>query len=155
MAARIALPGVQLGPTAGRSKARGPAIPAPPALAISWLATAMLFVAAAVSLYLVQVSWLATGGYQLQRLQADRDGWVARNQQLELELAKRRSLPWVEAQAFERLGMARAERSAYVSMPLPRSGPSGERKAPSRTDPGDPAPAIDSARDWLVLVTSR
>src|SRR5688572_17020261 len=72
-----------------------------------WVGTVLLFGTAAVSLYLIQMSAVATGGYELQRLESERDGWRARNEQLELELAKRRSLAWAEAQAVERLNMVR------------------------------------------------
>src|SRR6266545_155357 len=86
------------------------------ALAISWIGMALLFATAALSVYLVQISAVANAGYDLQRLEAERKGWTARNEQLELELAKRRSLAWVESQAVEQLGMVRAEKPVYVVM---------------------------------------
>src|SRR5262245_46033310 len=79
-----------------------------------WLGLTLLVATAALSFYLVQISTVATAGYELQRLEAERDAWLARNEQLEYELAKRRSLPWVEAQAVGRLGLVRPDKPAPV-----------------------------------------
>jgi cell division protein FtsL len=65
-------------------------------------------------MYLLQASGVATTGYDIQRLQAERDDWQLRNEQLQLELAKRRSLTWIEAEATSRLGMVRAEPTALT-----------------------------------------
>src|SRR6266545_620174 len=86
------------------------------ALAISWIGMTLLFATAALSVYLVQISAVANAGYDLQRLEGERKGWIARNEQLELELAKRRCLAWVESQAAQRLGMVRAEKPAYIKV---------------------------------------
>ena len=40
-------------------------------------------------MYLLQTSGMATTGYDIQRLQTERDDWQLRNEQLQLELAKR------------------------------------------------------------------
>ena len=45
----------------------------------NWVGAAFVLGTAAFSLYLTQVSSVATAGYELQRLQAERDGWLARN----------------------------------------------------------------------------
>lgn len=127
-------------------------------LAISWIGMALLFSTAALSVYLVQISAVANAGYDLQRLEAERKGWLARNEQLELELAKRRSLAWVEAQAVQRLGMVRAEKPVYVQV-----GSAHERAAPrdsvgsrsARPEPGTPAWALDAVQAWLGLVAGR
>jgi hypothetical protein len=131
--ARLAIPATRYGPAPVPSRMWRPEVSQLPSLALSWIATAVLFVTAAVGLYLIQVSSLATGGYELQRLQTERDGWVARNQQLEFELAKRRSLPWVEAEAAQRLGMARADQPSYISVQLPQDG----AEQPCRRDLGN------------------
>ena len=92
------------------------AVAAGPALwtVFSWIGVALLLGAGAFSLYLIQLSSVATSGYELQRLETERLGWLARNEQLELELAKRRSLAWVEDQAVHRLGMVKVDRPTYV-----------------------------------------
>ena len=102
-----------------------------------WLGLTLLLATAALSLYLVQLSSVATAGYELQRLEAERDGWLARNEQLELEIAKRRSLPWVEAQAVERLGMVRPEKAGLV-LTVPDCGGSAcaSTRAPHPPSPG-------------------
>jgi hypothetical protein len=87
-------------------------------LAKFWL-LAVLFAGCLVALmYLLQASGVATSGYDIQRLQTERSDWQLRNQQLQLELAKRRSLTWIEAEATGRLGMVRAEPTAlaYVTV---------------------------------------
>jgi hypothetical protein len=148
----------------------------PSALAVSWISMALLFATAALSVYLVQISAVANAGYDLQRLETERKGWLARNEQLELELAKRRSLAWVEAQAVTRLGMVRADKPVYVSIGSPEepdaavlASPAGARTAsrsqpgePPRSDapearpqPGNPAWALDAVQAWLGLVAGR
>ena len=81
---------------------------------MGWLSLTLIIAAVTLCMYLVQMSVMATTGYDLQRLEAEREVWLARNEQLQYELAKRRSLAWVEAQAVERLGMVRPERPAPV-----------------------------------------
>lgn len=66
--------------------------------------------------YLSQASGLATTGYDIHRLQQERDAWRLRNEQLRLELAKARSLAWIEAQATSRLGMRPAQNAQYVTV---------------------------------------
>jgi hypothetical protein len=65
-------------------------------------------------MYLLQTSGVATTGYDIQRLQAERDDWQLRNEQLQLELAKRRSLTWIESEATGRLGMVPAQPTALT-----------------------------------------
>jgi hypothetical protein len=88
--------------------------------ATAWLPS-VLFAACLVALmYLLQASSVATTGYDIQHLQQERDGWQLRNEQLRLELAKRRSLTWIEAEATGRLGMVRAEPTALTYIRTPR-----------------------------------
>jgi len=87
-----------------------------PAAIATWISGALLFLAVAVGLYLIQVSSVSTAGYEVQRLQAEKKAWQARNEQLELELAKKRSLVWAESQAAERFGMVRAGKPVYVAV---------------------------------------
>jgi hypothetical protein len=70
-------------------------------------------------MYLLQTSSVTTTGYDIQRLQQERGDWQLRNEQLHLELAKRRSLTWIEAEASGRLGMVRAEPTALMYIQLP------------------------------------
>jgi len=171
--AHIALPMPRRFP---QLNARGPGerLGSSSALAISWIGMALLFATAALSVYLVQISAVANAGYDLQRLEAERKGWLARNEQLELELAKRRSLAWVESQAVQRLGMVRAEKPVYVQVdsgheqePTASNGavrpatrgesvesPSGEART-GRPEPGNPAWAIEAIQSWLAVLASR
>jgi cell division protein FtsL len=77
--------------------------------ATAWLPTILLAASLVALVYLLQTSGVATTGYDIQRLQVERADWQLRNEQLRLELAKRRSLTWVETEATGRLGMRRPE----------------------------------------------
>jgi hypothetical protein len=85
-------------------------------LALGWVAVGLLFAGALLSLYLVQVSSVANAGYDIERLEEERQTWLARNQQLEVELARRHSLLWTEAEAVQRLGMVRAEAPKFLAV---------------------------------------
>jgi hypothetical protein len=138
---------------------------------LGWIAIALLLFTFAVSLYLIQVSTVATSGYELQRLESERDGWRARNEQLEFELAKRRSLPWVESQAVQHLGMSRSDTPLYLAVVVPpargQSSARGgvrpvddpataqlvePRRSASRPEPGNPWSALDTLRTWLAAL---
>lgn len=172
--ARIALPASHSFPVLGAT-GRQTRLSAPSAIAIGWISMALLFATAALSVYLVQISAVASAGYDLQRLEAERKGWLARNEQLELEVAKRRSLVWVESQAL-RLGMVRAEKPVYVQVisvqeeerdidpseiaarVTTRSQTSAAARAdgrPARPEPGNPGWALDTVQAWLGLVATR
>ena len=77
--------------------------------ASAWLPTILLAGCAVALVYLVQTSGVATTGYDIQRLEAERNEWQLRNEQLRLELSKLRSLTWVESEAVGRLGMQRPD----------------------------------------------
>lgn len=77
--------------------------------ATAWLPCILLAACLVALVYLLQTSGIATTGYDIQRLQAERDDWQLRNQQLELELSKRQSLTWIESEATGRLGMVRPQ----------------------------------------------
>ncbi len=89
-------------PVLGRLWARGWL----PSMLVAWLLVALM--------YLVQTSGVATTGYDIQHLQSERDDWQLRNEQLQLELAKRQSLTWIESEATGRLGMVPAEPTAIA-----------------------------------------
>ena len=82
--------------------------------ATAWLPSLLLAASLVALVYLVQTSGIATTGYDIQRLQAERAEWQLRNEQLRLELAKRRSLTWIEAEATGRLGMQRPDADTTV-----------------------------------------
>ncbi len=82
--------------------------------AAGWLPTALLAVSVVALVYLLQTSGVATTGYDIQRLQVERAEWQLRNEQLRLELAKLRSLTWVESEATGRLGMQRADSGSLI-----------------------------------------
>lgn len=82
--------------------------------AAAWWPTLLLAASLVALVYLLQTSGVATTGYDIQRLQAERADWQLRNEQLRLELAKRRSLTWVEAEATGRLGMQRPDAGSTI-----------------------------------------
>ncbi len=82
--------------------------------AAGWLPTILLAVLAVLLVYLLQTGGVANTGYDIQRLESERSEWELRNEQLKLELAKLRSLPWVEAEATGRLGMQRPDKTIYL-----------------------------------------
>jgi len=88
--------------------------------ATAWLPSILLAAALVALVYLLQTSGIATTGYDIQRLQSERDDWQLRNEQLELELAKRQSLTWIESEATGRLGMVRAEPTALAYVQVGR-----------------------------------
>lgn len=85
--------------------------------AIHWLPTVLVAACALALAYLTQTSGVATTGYDIQRLNAERQEWTLRNEQLRLELSKLGSLAWVEAEATTRLGMERAASPVYLPAP--------------------------------------
>jgi hypothetical protein len=66
--------------------------------------------------YLLQTGGALTTGYEIQKLERERATWINRNQQLEAEIARARSLPWVEHEAIHRLGMQRPNGQLLVQM---------------------------------------
>ena len=88
--------------------------------ASAWLPTVLLAVCAVALVYLVQTSGVATTGYDIQRLQAERQEWQLRNEQLRLELSKLQSLTWVESEAVGRLGMLPPDADKLVYLRVQR-----------------------------------
>ena len=86
----------------------------------TWLPLMLLAGCLVALMYLLQTSGVATTGYDIQRLQSERDDWQLRNEQLQLELAKRQSLTWIESEATGRLGMVRAEPTALTYITVGR-----------------------------------
>jgi hypothetical protein len=69
--------------------------------------------------YLLQTGGALTTGYEIQKLERERAIWLNRNQQLEVEIARARSLAWVEHEAVYRLGMQRAPQTVAVRVDAP------------------------------------
>lgn len=88
--------------------------------ATAWLPSILLAGCLVALMYLLQASGVATTGYDIQRLQTERGDWQLRNEQLRLELAKRRSLTWIESEATVRLGMVRPEPTALTYLRVSR-----------------------------------
>ena len=88
--------------------------------ATAWLPSVLVAGCLVALMYLLQTSGIATAGYDIQRLQTERTDWQLRNEQLHLELAKRRSLTWIEAEATGRIGMVRAEPTALTFVHVAR-----------------------------------
>jgi len=88
--------------------------------AAAWLPSILLAGCLVALMYLLQTSSVATTGYDIQHLQTERDDWQLRNEQLQLELDKRQSLTWIEAEATGRLGMVRAEPTALAYVKVAR-----------------------------------
>lgn len=99
---------------------------------VLWLGALSLMVGLLATSYLAYTGSVATLSYNLQRLNAERDAWRMRNEQLRVELAKVQSLTWVEHQAVSRLGMQKPGELIYLTVQ-----PGGE---------GDPQAADSSAR---------
>jgi hypothetical protein len=71
--------------------------------------------------YLVQTSGIATTGYDIQALSAQKNDWNLRNEQLTLELSKLHSLTWVQDQAVNELHMQRPSSVTYIAPPTDSS----------------------------------
>lgn len=82
----------------------------------AWVPLGILGFGLALLLFSMQVGSFTTSGYDLQRLQAERDEWRQRNEQLDLELAKVQSLAWIEVEAAQRLGMQKASHVTYLEV---------------------------------------
>ena len=104
------------------------------------------------AIYLAQTGGVLATGYTIQRLRAERNAWRIRNQQLELELAKARSLGWIENDAVSRLGMQRPIQQTVVHVdtppPPPRQAPraASSPTSPTSAPPPTPIPPATSAR---------
>jgi hypothetical protein len=69
--------------------------------------------------YTAQTSSVANTGYDIAALQAQREQWQRRNDQLRLELARAQSLALVEREARTRLSMGPPARVVYAHGPVP------------------------------------
>ena len=99
-----------------------------------WLGALTALVSVMAAAYLAYSGSVATTSYAIQRLETERDLWKQRNEQLQLELDKVRSLTWVEHEAVTRLKMQKAPPSIYLGadgsvarVPSPTPAPASPR----------------------------
>lgn len=78
-------------------------------------------------LYLIQTSQIATTGYELGRLDLQKEELLREQQQLQYQVSQFQNLGQIEAAARDRLGMGRPMTSTYLPVLLPAQG--GEMKA--------------------------
>jgi hypothetical protein len=112
-----------------------PSLPAIRWRVVGLLAGVLLMLAAVSASYLAYIGNLATTNYTIQRLQEERDRWRAQNEQLKVELAKMRSLTWIEHEAVGRLKMQKPAQLVYLQVAPPdaqRAGSGDLRQASSR-----------------------
>ena len=79
----------------------------------------ILLVGLAPPAYLLQTGGALSTGYTIQRLQTERSQWIVKNEQLSAEIARARSLAWVEAEAVHRLGMQQPTQQTVVRVDVP------------------------------------
>lgn len=103
---------------------------------VLWLLALTLPVCLLAGSYLAYTGSVATSGYEVQRLRAERDAWRTRNEQLRVELHKVRSLTWVEHEAVSRLQMQKPSQLTYLKLEW----------EPTRAGPAEPDPRAASAR---------
>jgi hypothetical protein len=108
----------------------------------------LLLLALAPPAYLLQTGGALTTGYEIQELERERTAWTNRNQQLEVEIARARSLVWVEHEAVYRLGMQRPEQHILVRMEQPVPAPPEPRLLRRDAGPTMAAPVEEGPR-WL------
>ena len=98
--------------------------------------------------YLLQTGGALTTGYEIQKLERERTVWLNRNQQLEVEIARARSLAWVEHEAVHRLGMQRPPATVVVSVDTPVPPPAEPRLLRRGAEPM-PAVPIEEGPSWM------
>ena len=98
--------------------------------------------------YLLQTGGALTTGYEIQKLERERAVWLNRNQQLEVEIARARSLAWVEHEAVHRLDMQRPTQTVVVRVDKPLPAPSEHRLLRRG---GEPIPAVpaEEGPSWV------
>lgn len=91
---------------------------------VLWLTGLAVAVTLAAAAHLAQSASAQTSIYYLHQLRTERDRWQTRNEQLEVELARVRSLAWVEHEAVSRLGMQKADKVVFLTVdpPAARAG---------------------------------
>jgi hypothetical protein len=84
---------------------------------LMWFSALTMLVCVVAASYLAHTGKIARTSYDVQKLQAERDLWRMQNEQLRLELAKVRSLTWVEHEAVGRLKMQKSTEPLYLQLP--------------------------------------
>ena len=115
-----------------------------------WLALVVLL-GMAPPAYLLQTGGALTTGYEIQKLERERTAWLNRNQQLEVEIARARSLAWVEHEAVNRLGMQRAQNPTVVRVDTPIPSPTEPRLLRRGSEPM-PAVPIEDGPSWMDAI---
>ncbi|MCL4458321.1 MAG: hypothetical protein M1136_08410 [Chloroflexi bacterium] len=67
-------------------------------------------------LYLTQTSGIATTGYDIKRLEVEREQWLAQNEQLRLQIAELQSIKHIEQAARLRLHMQPPKEILFVPL---------------------------------------
>lgn len=98
--------------------------------------------------YLLQTGGALSTGYEIQKLERERTVWINRNQQLEVEIARARSLIWVEHEAVHRLSMHRPPQPITVRMESPPP-PAPEPRLLRRGAEPTLATPIEEGPRWL------
>ena len=120
----------------------------------------LLLVGLAPPAYLLQTGGALSTGYTIQRLQNERSQWIVKNEQLGAEIARARSLAWVEAEAVNRLGMQRPTQQTVIRVDVappsptaPRASATSRAKDGGTSDPAASATASSSSwTDWVGAV---
>jgi hypothetical protein len=97
--------------------------------------------------YLLQTGGALTTGYEIQKLERERSSWINRNQQLEVEIARARSLAWVEHEAVYRLGMQRPAQAVVIKVDAPIPALNDTRLLRRSAEPMPAVPA-DEGPGW-------
>ena len=117
------------------------------------LLVVLLLLGLAPPAYLLQTGGALTTGYEIQKLERERTAWTNRNQQLEVEIARARSLAWVEHEAVYRLGMQRPAQATVIQVDQPIPLPSEPRLLRRGAEPMPAAP-VDEGPSWTDALGS-
>ena len=109
------------------------------------IAAGLMLVGLAPPIYLLQTGGALSTGYTIQQLQKERSAWIVKNEQLNAEIARARSLAWVEAEAVTRLGMQRPTAQTIVRVDVPPPSFSSTRPAEGSRVRPEPKPSGSSS----------
>jgi hypothetical protein len=110
--------------------------------------TGILLVVLAPPAYLLQTGGALSTGYTIQRLQSERSQWMVKNEQLSAEIARARSLAWVEAEAVNRLGMQRPAQQTVIRVDVRPPSPTSPRAPASTRARADAPPPVADGTSW-------
>ncbi|MBI4320468.1 MAG: hypothetical protein HY675_18420 [Chloroflexi bacterium] len=118
---------------------------------------ALLLVAVFSLLYLTQASWVATTGYEIKRLEDQKNQWGIKNAQLRLKLAELQSLDRIEREGRGRLKMDVPAKVIFVPVEEPAKNPGEDARAERKGGvPGEGVgPGIETrVETWLADLLS-